>query len=161
VGGDIFTVSGVIYVTGNIEPGVNAVIRCDPLFGEQSCVLIADGYIDISNNVFFSGSGDPKSYLMMLSTIENCLGGAVTPSCAPAPSGNSGIYIKNNATGAIFYASDSLVHISNGVDVTSVVGYKFRLDNVATVTYDDDVSDLTFSSGVGGGWRMNEWEEIE
>ena len=158
VGGDIFTVSGVIYVTGNVKPGVNAVIQCDPFFGEQSCVIIADGYIDISNNVIFSGSGSSKSYLMILSTIENCLGGVQTLSCGPE---NSAVYIKNNATGAIFYASDSLVHISNGVDVTSIVGYKFRLDNVASVTYDEDVSDLTFSSGVGGGWRMNEWKEVE
>ena len=157
-GGDVFTVSGVVYVTGNVEPGVNATIRCDPFFGEQSCVIVTDGYVDISNNVFFSGSGDPKSYLMILSTIENCLGGALTLSCGPE---NSAIYIKNNATGAIFYASDSLIHISNGVDVTSIVGHKFRLDNVATVTYENNVSDLTFSSGVGGGWRMHEWEEIE
>ena len=158
VGGDIFTVSGVVYITGNIEPGNNATIRCDPLFGEQSCIIVTDGYIDISNNVIFSGSGDPKSYLMILSTVENCLGGVQTPSCGPE---NSAVYIKNNATGAIFYASDSLVHISNGVDVTSIVGYKFRLDNVATVTYENDISDLTFSSGVGGGWRINEWKEVK
>ena len=158
VGGNVLTISGVVYITGDIEPGVNATIQCDPLFGEQSCVLITDGYVDISNNVVFSGSGDPKSYLMILTTIENCLGGVQTLSCGPE---NSAVYIKNNATGAIFYASDSLVHISNGVNVTSIIGYKFRLDNNATVTYENNVSDLIFSSGVGGGWRMNEWEEVE
>ncbi|MCK5592350.1 MAG: hypothetical protein KAI72_10385, partial [Candidatus Pacebacteria bacterium] len=132
VGGDVFTMSGVVYITGNIEPGVNAVIQCDPLFGEQSCVLISDGYVDISNNVAFSGSGNSKSYLMILTTAENCLGGVQTASCGPE---NSAIYIKNNATGAIFYASDSLIHISNGVNLTSAVGYKFRLDNTAKVIY--------------------------
>ncbi len=158
VGGDTFTLSGVVYVTGNVVPGNNTTIRCDPLFGEQSCVLLADGYIDISNNIIFSGSGNSKSYLMALSTIENCLGGVQIPPCGP---GNSAIYIMNNATGAIFYASDSLVHINNNVNVTSVVGYQFRLDNNAKVTYESDISDLIFSSGFVGGWRIHSWGEVE
>ena len=155
---DVFTLSGVVYVTGNVTPDNLSRIQCDPLFGEQSCVLITDGYVDISNNATFSGSGNSKSYLMILTTIENCLGEATAASCGPE---NSAIYIKNNATGAIFYASNSLIYINNVVNVTSIVGYKFRLNNTATVTYEDNISDLIFSSGVGGGWRVHEWEEVE
>ncbi|MCK5592238.1 MAG: hypothetical protein KAI72_09820, partial [Candidatus Pacebacteria bacterium] len=155
---DTLTLSGVIYVTGNVTPGNLSKIQCDPLFGEQSCVLITDGYVDVSNNATFSGSGNSKSYLMILTTIENCLGGVQVPPCGP---GNSAVYIMNNAAGAIFYASDSLIHINNGVNVTSIVGYKFRLNNNAIVTYEDSISDLVFASGAGGGWRIHEWEEVE
>lgn len=158
VGGDTFTISGTVYVTGDVFPGNNAIVRCDPLFGEQSCILVIDGNVDVSNNVFFSGSGDPKSYVMILSTIEGCQGGTQTVPCAPE---NSAIYIVNNATGAIFYASDSLIHLNNNVNVTSIVGYKLRLNNGAKVTYENNISDLVFSSGVGGGWRVDEWEEVE
>ena len=154
---DTLTLSGVVYVTGKVDLTNLSKIQCDPLFGEQSCVLITDGYVNISNNVTFSGSGNPKSYLMILTILENCLG-TPNPSCGPE---NSAIYIKNNATGAIFYASDSLIHINNGVNVTSIVGYKLRLNNTATVTYEDNISDLIFSSGVGGGWRIHEWKEVE
>ena len=155
---DTFTITGIVYVTGNFYPENGTTIVCDVSFGDQSCILLVDGNIDVSNNAIFSGSGNPKSFLLALSTVEDCNGGTQEVWCGPQ---NSAIYVANNATGVIFYATNSKVHLNNGVNVTTVVGHKLHLANGAIITYDTDVSDLNFSSGPDGGWVVNDWEEVE
>lgn len=155
---DTFTITGIVYVTGDFYPENNTAIVCDVSFGDQSCILLVDGNIDVSNNAAFSGSGDPDSFLLALSTVEDCNGGTQETWCGPE---NSAIYVANNATGVIFYATNSKIHLNNGVNVTTVVGHKLHLANGAIITYDTDVSDLNFSSGPDGGWVVNDWEEVE
>ncbi len=155
---DTLTITGVLHVTGDVTGGNNAQIKCDPAFGEKSCILLVDGNVDLSNNVLFSGSGDPDSFILTLSTIEGCVGGVQQPECAPQ---NSAIYVANNAVGVIFYATDSQVYLNNGVNVTTVVAHKLHLANGAIVTYDVDVDDLDFSAGPDSGWVVNDWGEIE
>ena len=155
---ETLTITGVLYVTGDVYPENNTQIKCDLSFGDQSCILLVDGNIDVSNNVLFSGSGDPDSFILALSTVENCLGGVQQPECAPQ---NSAIFVANNATGVIFYATDSQVYLNNGVNVTTVVAYQLHLANGVIVTYDTDVEDLGFASGPDSGWVFSGWSEVE
>ncbi len=150
--------TGVVHVTGFFDiNGNNTIIRCDASFGAAGCTIIVDGWIHIQNNATFSGSGDPDSYIMILTTLTGCTG-----------SGGSGcthhdgaMDLHNNAAGAIFYATDSMINLHNGVNITSAVAYKLRLDNNAVITYEIGTDSANFSSGPSGGWSIDRWEEVE
>ena len=61
-----------------------------------------------------------------------------------------------------FYATDSLLDISNNAVVTAIVGYMVQLQNNAAINYDPLVSALSFSSSATtttGAWNANRWSE--
>ncbi len=152
-------VTGVIYITGNIDiDGSGAEVKCDSLYGSESCVIISDGWIHVKNNVTFSGSGQDDSYLMLLSTLEGCTGSEGSSSCTH----HDGVMdIHNNSGGAIFYANNGMINLHNNVNVSAAVAYKLRLDNNSTVSYESGITNTTFSSGPSGGWSIDSWSEIE
>jgi len=162
VNGSVFTLEGVVYVTGDVNLNNSVTIQCSGFFDGNSCMLIADGYINADNNVDLIGSGNSSSFILLFSTKEGCLGGTQQPDCAPE---NSAIYTANNVNGGILYATDSLVYINNGVDIEAVVAYRFELANVASVIYKADVANLSFladsGGGAGGDWTFNNWKEVE
>jgi len=145
--GDTLTLTGTIHVTGTFTVSNNGEVDCAIGYGTASCVLLADGVVNVNNNAIFDGSGDPDSYIMVLSDIDGC--------------STTAIDLSNNAVGAVFYATKGKIDISNGADVTSVVGCTLNIANNGTVTYEVGVSDLDFSSGPGGGWKIDTWKEIE
>lgn len=149
--------TGVLYVTGNVDISNNGTIKCDVSYGADSCMIITDGYFDINNNGYVLGSGQAGSYALVVSTISGCNGGSGT-GCAV---GYSGINLGNNVTSGIFYTTDSMIYISNNVDVKAVVGYKLELANNAYIKYEQGVADTTFSSGPGGGWNVKNWNEVQ
>lgn len=152
-------ITGTLYVTGNIDiDGTGVVVSCDPSFGSESCIIITDGWVHISNNVTFAGSGQTGSYLMILTTLPGCNGLSSSTGCTHH---YSGMDIHNNSGGAIFYASESMINLHNNVNITSAVAYKLRLDNNAAVTYEIGVSNQSFSSGPSGGWSVSNWNETE
>ena len=156
--GNTLTVSGTLYVHGNIDVQNNASLSCDFGYQARSCIIIADGYIHLSNNDTFSGSGIAGSYIMLLSTKKGCIG---TPSSG-CTTNNSAIEISNNVNGAIFYTTDSLIDISNNATVTAVVGYMIQLANNANIHYDPAALNVLFAASAvptTGGWNSNRWNE--
>ncbi|MDZ4299803.1 MAG: choice-of-anchor R domain-containing protein [Candidatus Sungbacteria bacterium] len=155
------TVSGTIYVEGNIDISNGSTIHCLSSYGANSCVIVADGWIHLSNNGVFQGSGSAGSFIMLLSDL------ACDGSSATAPNGktcghhNSAVDLHNNADGAIFYASNGLVNFHNNVAASEVTAYKISLDNNATVTYESGLANLSFSSGPSGGYDIQYWKEVE
>ena len=150
--------TGVIYVVGNVDVSNNGTLKCDASFGANSCMLVTDGWIDAGNNANFNGSGTAGSYILGVTAIEGCNGGSQTSGCA---SGNSGINLSNNLTGAVFYASKSMVNLSNNAQLKAVIGYKLNLANNTTVQYEQGVANANFSSGPGGGWNVKSWKEVQ
>lgn len=150
------TVTGTIYVQGNIDLDNGSTIQCDPSYGINSCVIISDGWIHIKNNGTFSGSGDPVSFLLLLTT-SSCKG-VSAPNCTDH---YGAVDLHNNAAGVIFYAADGMINLHNGVNITEATAYKLRIDNTATVTYNMGLIDSSFSSGPGGSWQIESWNEIE
>lgn len=152
-------VTGTLYLTGylDIDSSSGAEIKCDPSYAASSCVVVADSWVHIQNNVIFGGSGVTGSFIMILSSLAGCNGGGATSPCTHH---NGAMDLHNNASGAIFYASDSMIHLHNGVNATEIVAYKLELDQVATITYDQGLANALFSSGPSGGWDITNWEEI-
>ncbi|MBI4089784.1 MAG: hypothetical protein HY421_00110 [Candidatus Kerfeldbacteria bacterium] len=143
----ILTVTGTIYVHGTVSITNGSKIKCAAAYSGDSCIVMADGSIDLTNNGIFEGSGTAGSYVMLLTT-SNCLGVAQA-GCAP---NNSAIYIANNAIGAIFYATQGQIYLKNGVALTEATGYKLKLEENANVTYQSGLVNTNFVSGPGGAW---------
>ncbi len=152
----VLTVTGTIYVTGYIEISNGSSIQCSPSYDLYSCVVVTDKWVHISNNGFFQGSGQPGSFIMILSTSP--CDGATAGDCT---NHDAAMDLHNNATGAIFYANDGLIYLHNGVQVSELTAKKIHLDPGATVRYEQGLMNAGFPSGPGGGWEITSWKEIE
>jgi len=153
------TVTGTVYVKGNISLDNGSKVKCASSFALNSCIIMSDGWIHIKNNGGFSGSGQAGSYVMFLST-SSCDGVNVIPPCDSAHH-NAAIDIHNNATGTIFYAETGLLNIHNGVKITEATAYKLHVDQNAEVIYEQGLADAHFSSGPTGGYNVKEWKEVQ
>jgi len=150
------TVTGTLYVRGNIDIANGSAVHCDPAYGENSCLVIADGWIHVANNGQFLGSGTPGSFTMLLTTL------ACTGSSGVGCGHHGGaIDAHNNATGVIFYASNGMINLHNGVSLTEVTAYKLRMENNAVITYESGLANAKFSSGPTGGFSVKDWREVE
>ena len=150
------TVTGTIYVRGNIDIKNGSKIRCSASYGASSCLIVADGWIHLGNNGTFAGSGTAGSFIMLLTTLA--CDGSFSTGCTGH---NGAVEVHNNATGVIFYVQNGKIYLHNGVNVTEVIAYKLALDNNATVTYDQGLMNTIFSSGPSGGYEILNWREIE
>ena len=144
----VVTLTGPIWVEGDIFFENNVIVQLDSGFGSDSTSIVADypadtflkGKIDLQNNTQFLGSGAPDSYILVLSTFADLNFYALD--------------VKNNADGAIFYASDGVIHVSNNVNLKEAIGYRLELANNAAINYDTGLSNVNFSSGPSGGWQL-------
>ncbi len=155
----VLTLTGTLYVTGNLVVENQGKIKCDFAYLGNSCVVIVDGTVNINNNAVLSGSGSSGSFVLILSTKEGCLGSGGV-GCTI---NDSAIAIENNVDGALFYTTDSLIDISNGVTITAVVGYMIQLQNNAEILYDSTVAGLSFAPSATtttGAWNAIRWSEF-
>lgn len=152
-------VTGTLYLQGSIslDSENGATITCNASFGTNSCVILTDSWVHIKNNATFQGSGQAGSFLFVISTLQGCNGGTQQPQCTHH---NGAIDLHNNATGAIFYTTDSLANLHNGVTVSQITAYKLNLDNNAIVRYEQGLANTQFSSGPGGSFKVLDWKEI-
>jgi hypothetical protein len=150
------TVTGTIYITGYLEISNGSSIQCSNTYGLNSCVVVVDKWIHIDNNGIFRGSGQPGSYILILSN-SSCDGTSST-NCTHH---NAAMDFHNNAAGAIFYAKDGLIHLHDGVEVTELTAKKIYLGQEAIIKYEQGLINANFSSGPGGEWKIDSWKEIE
>jgi len=143
------TLTGAIYVVGNVTIQNNSTARLSDSFGSLSGLIITDGKIIIRNNAILEGSGQEGSFIMLLST-NNSLD-PVDPA----------IDVVNNAEGAIFYASNGVIHLHNNIVIREATGYQLSLDNNAIIRYLIGLESVNFTTGPGGSWKIIDWQEIE
>lgn len=138
--------TGTIWVTGNITATNTAEIRLDEdSFGSLSGVIISDGIITLKNSGKALGTGEPGSYLLLISTV----------------SGEPAITIQNTFEADILYAQNGWIVVQDSADVREIGGYGIHLKNNAKIIYEIGLEDTSFSSGPGGSWQVTSWEEIE
>ncbi len=165
-GGVTITLKGTLWVEGDIILENNSKLILDSSYGDNGGIIIADnpgneftsGKILVENNIIICGSqglndteddcaNSTGSYILVLSTHS----GEATYA----------INVKNNANGAIFYAQNGTVNIKNGANLKEVTAYRLNLEENAEVTYESGLADASFSGGPGGGWIINNWNEIQ
>jgi hypothetical protein len=154
--GGTLTITGVLWVTGNLNFSNNAIIKLAPSFGPNSGMIVVDsptdpdayGKVNVSNNVSIQGSGNASSYIMILSTNT----GDTTA--------NQAINVGNNSTAVVYYATVGMVEVSNNARLRAVSGGGLYLSNGAQVQYDSGMASTNFSGGPGGSWEVSEWQII-
>lgn len=132
------TQTGPLWVTGNVTVNNNAAIRAGSSVGNSSVSLVADGVVNLSNNVVVAGNGNPNSFVMVLSTSNSA----------------SAITVNNNVAGGIYYTSAGTINVFNNASTTQLTGYSIRLHNNAVVNYVTGLQSMLFSSGPGGSWEF-------
>ena len=97
-GGGVLTLTGPVWVTGNISMISNgAKIKIDSTFGNAEVPIISDKNIELGGNSTFEGSGVSGSYVFVVST-----------STSPSP-----MYINNVSGDALYYAPNGEVIVSS------------------------------------------------
>jgi hypothetical protein len=140
------TLTGTIWVSGNVIMGNSTIIQMDNAsYGANSGVLITDGTVGLGNNVVIRGTGQAGSYMMLLTT-------------SPA---NPAITVSNNSDSGIFYASNGFITLANNCSVKEITAYGLTMTNNVTVTYEIGLQNLFFTSGPGAGWSIESWKTIE
>ncbi|KKR09811.1 MAG: hypothetical protein UT37_C0010G0016 [Parcubacteria group bacterium GW2011_GWA2_39_18] len=146
--GSTITLNGTVWITGNVTISNNATIKLNTSYGTKSDVLMADGRFITDPGIILQGSGNPSSFLMILSLSDS------QDEDGPA------IDVKNNLTGAIVYAANGLVVINNGVIVKEVTAYKLLMKENATLNYSSGLASTQFNMGSSAGWSISGWQEI-
>ena len=144
----IITLNGTVWVTGNVTILNNATIKLNASYGTKSDVLMADGRFITSPGIVLQGSGNPSSFLMILSLSNS------------QDEDNPAIEIKNNLIGAIIYAANGLVVINNGVMVKEITAYKLLMKENALLSYSTGLANVQFNMGSSAGWSISGWQEI-
>lgn len=144
-GSAVLTLSGTLWVTGNVNVKNSARVKLASSYGAMSGVIIADGVITLENNSISEGSGNPNSYLIYLSTNSS----------------NPALVIKNNAIADILYTSQGWLEVQNNAQLVEVTGYGVHLMNNAIIQYETGLQEARFTSGPGAGWELSSWQEVE
>jgi hypothetical protein len=151
------TITGHIWVEGNIDTSLKSLIRIDPGAAEKNFAIIADdrsdpinsGIIRITQNVSFEGSGTEGSYVFMISQNKSSENG-----------GNlDALSMSNGSSALVGYASHGQISLAQSTGVKEITAYKIVLKNSAQVTYDTGLPNLLFQAGPGGGYNLLHWIE--
>ncbi len=143
--GDTLTMSGTLWVQGNLVMNVNSKIKMHSSYGDSEGVIIVDGTVDIGNGAKFFDSGTTGSYIMVLSTSNSSLA----------------INVSNNAGAVVLYAANGTVHLNNNAGAVSITAYNIDLAQNAEIVYNSGLVNANFSSGPSGSYNVSSWKEIE
>ncbi len=143
--GDTLSLSGTIWVQGNLLIDNNSIVNLIPSYGSSEEAIIVDGTITISNNSSFGGSGTAGSYVLCLTTSSS----------------TSAISLSNNAGAVSLYAANGTIDVNNNGTAKALTGHYIHLNNNAVITYDSGLANMNFSGGPSGTWKINTWREVE
>lgn len=156
--GETLTLTDSLWVTGNIMLDNNGIIRLDPSLGGLSAVIIADGIVDVSNNYSLIGSGDARSFLLIVSTV-----GMRSGDCNDHNLGNRpAICASNNSNSIIFAAPNGALRVKNGGCLNAAATFLVHLEQNSTVNFNPAMASFTIPGG--GGTEVDavgsSWEEL-
>lgn len=148
----VLTVTGPIWVVGNITAQTGPTIKIDSNLGNQNVAIIADnpsdptgsGLITIGQSTVFLGSGAANSFVFLISQNRSAEQGGT----------NVAVSMSQGASALVAYASHGLLTLGQSVSVKEATGYKISLSNSANVTYDTGLPSTVFESGPGGSWNF-------
>lgn len=130
-GGAVLTVDGTLWVVGNISLTGGSQIILSAGYGSDEGVIVSDGTITIGGGSDATGSGDPDSYIMLLTTSSS----------------GSAVSLSGGSGAVILYAPNGTVTISGGADLQEAVANRLLLSGNSTLTYNSGLQNSSFSSG--------------
>lgn len=154
------TLTGALWVNGDITVKNTAILKVASSLGASSVPVIADNpsnqttssKISLENSVQFQGSGSGSSYILFVSQNKSAEQGGT----------EKAIVAKNSVDGdLLLYAGHGEIQLENSIDAKEVSAWRIRLKNAAEVLYESGLANLLFSSGPSGGYTFDKWREVE
>ncbi|MDD3531638.1 MAG: hypothetical protein PHV99_03565 [Candidatus Pacebacteria bacterium] len=148
----VVTITGHIWVTGNIVVQNSAKVQMSPSLGATNVAIIADkptdrinsSKITVANTATFKNSGTAGSFVFLISQNNSAENG-----------GNVAAFnLSNSASALVAYAAHGYIPLANTVSLKEVTAYKIYLQNSANVRYDTGLPNSVFQSGTGGSWSF-------
>lgn len=148
----VVTVTGALWVTGNITFQTGPTMQMSSSLGTQNVAVIADnpsnqdgsGMITVNQQTVFAGSGSPGSFVFLISQNKSAEDGG----------SNVAVSLAQGASALVAYASHGLIALSQSVNVKETTAYKIALSQSAAVTYDTGLPSTVFEAGPGGSWTF-------
>lgn len=144
VGSGGLTVTGTIWVKGNLILDGGGTTKLSSSYSSNDGVIVVDGTVSISGGAKAIGSVG-GGYLMILS--QSNLATAMN--------------ISGDAGALIAYAPYGTITITGGSGVKAATGYKLNLTGNSSITYESGLTNNNFSSGPSGTWNIDSWKEVE
>lgn len=153
------TITGPIWISGNLTMRNSAILKLASSYGNSSDVVIVDNQsnrttsskISVENSSQILGSGTSGSYVLVVSRNTSSESGGT----------EDAISIRNSSNAPIYFAPHGLVGIENPAALKEVTAYKLEIRNSATITYESGLANVHFSTGPTGGFSVERWSEIE
>lgn len=142
--GGTLTLSGVLYVTGNVTISGGASVDLASSYGSNDDSIVADGTISVASGSSATGSGAAGSYLMLLSNS--------TSANAITIQGGSGAVIVNAEYGGIT--------ISGGATANEAVANQLTVAGGSKVIYQSGVASNNFIDSASTGTTISSWQEV-
>lgn len=154
------TLNGPIWVQGNLTISNGPTLQVSSSLGRKSVQFIVDkpsnrttsSKISITQSTQFNGSGDSRSFIMLMSLNESAYLGGTEVAINAANSANGKVLV---------YADRGLIDIGNGISLKEVTGYKINVAQNANVIYESGLSNLLFATGPGGSYALEDWRQVE
>ena len=152
----IVTLTGTVWVAGNITFSSGPTIRISPTISRRSVYIIADNpanrltssKISVSNSTQFIGGGHASSFIMLTSQNNSAESGG----------SETAIDVGQSSSGALLlYAGHGKVVIGNQIYLKSVSGYHIDIGNNSNIIYDTGLTSVLFTGGPGGGYVISDW----
>lgn len=152
INGPTVTITGHLWVTGNITVKNTATVKMAAALGANNVAIIADNpsdqinssRISVQNQATFQNSGTPGSFVFLISQNKSAeMGGEI-----------AAFDLTNSASALVAYAAHGYIPLSNTISLKEVTAYKILLKNSAEVTYDSGLPSAVFQSGPGGSWSF-------
>jgi hypothetical protein len=147
------TISGTIYVTGNLSIQGDTDLVLNSSVGGRSVVIVVDGTVNIGNAANVTGSGTAGSYVVLIST-SSCGGLTTCSGSVPA------VTLEGAAGAVVLLAPNGRVLFRGSAAAKSVVAYKMSLEGDTDLNYESGLADIDFNSGPSGSWVTDTWKEI-
>lgn len=154
------TLLGSLWIEGTLsfKSGPNIIIdssvgaRTVPIVVDNEADRLTSSQIIIENSTSFTGSGSPKSYILLISQNNAAELGDTT---------KTAIEVQQSSYGDLLvYAAHGKIELGNSAALKEVTGYLIHLGNNADITYESGLVNTLFTSGPGGGYTINGWREV-
>lgn len=156
----VVTLTGPLWVAGDILFENAATVRIDPSLQNKSIAVIADNPADrrnrstiIMRNIVTVQSDNLASQVLFVSQNAS----------AEQGDNNKAMILYNSVSGnVVLYAGHGAIEVNNSIGpLKGVTAYHLLLKNFSRITYDTGLANLLFTSGPSGGYVFDKWREVE
>ena len=143
-GGGTLTLTGTVWVVGTVTVTGGGKIKLPANYALNSETIISDSLVTINGGGSL-GSGNPNSYLFIVSTSNS----------------SSAISVTGGAGAIAVDAQNGTVALSGAASLNAAVGKTITVTGGTNLTYQQGLASPSFQSGPSGGWAIGSWGETQ